>query len=310
MGLKFNPLIFMGLDNSGSGGGVTSFNGLTGAVTGAKTDLSNLASVQINTNLVPDTNNAYNIGSTTKVWAQVYANNFRTPDAAGATGSPTFGSGDSSGSSSGNVTIESGSGSTTSGEIDITTGTAGSTRGDIVLSGRYIALSADIATDAGGLPIINLADPVAASDAATKQYVDSVSSVKARYFNATATITGADSKVTYSTASYDSNSAYSTGTFTVPTNGNYHVGAQIQIIGTVAINNTVSIAIYKNGTLYSKNTQQLQAATTTLSLVSIDDDIQVVATDTLEIRASSNIGSPTVVSSNSLNFVNFRRNGS
>lgn len=47
--------------------------GTAGGGGGANTALSNLASVQVNTDLIPDTNVTYDLGSITKRWDQIYA---------------------------------------------------------------------------------------------------------------------------------------------------------------------------------------------------------------------------------------------
>lgn len=220
----------------------------------------------------------------------------------GATGLINITSGVASLTTSGPVTVQSGAANTDSGDVTVKSGTAGGIRGKVILDGRFI--------DASSKKISNVTNPTAAQDAATKNYVDSFPIVKLRAHNATATITGTDSKVTYSTEDYDSDSAYSTGTFTVPTGkaGNYHVGAQLIVTGTFVLNNYVQLAIYVNGSLYSRTAPKIFASAS-YEMVAINDEVQVTDGDTIEIDVSSDGTTPAINSSDSLNFVNIHKNG-
>lgn len=99
-------------------------------------------------------------------------------------------------------------------------------------------------------------------------------------------VTGSLSKITYSTKSFDTHNAYSSGTFTCPTAGFYRVKAAVQLLYTSASNINNNINIYKNGVNYS--TEQInQFGTTSNVYMSVSDTVECRAGDTIEIYASS-----------------------
>lgn len=82
-----------------------------------------------------------------------------------------------SAATSGGVSITTGTGTTASGNILLTTGGSAGTRGRIDLDARKIELDSDETIDLiQQQRITNVADPTSAQDAATKAYVDSVTS--------------------------------------------------------------------------------------------------------------------------------------
>lgn len=210
----------------------------------ADTDLGNLTSTSINQDLLPDTTNTRDLGSSSKAWTDVWATKVVSPSGSTATlvtedatsstnsndttvasgstvdgtsGQMTAKSGDTSGNGSsnfatlrsgnvtgtsssgnsgittvrsgnvsgvsstgdsGNVVVKSGdvAGSGDSGNVAIYSGSAASgTRGAVNLQGNGILLdSLGQGVDVDNDNIINVADPVNAQDAATKNYTDTL----------------------------------------------------------------------------------------------------------------------------------------
>lgn len=169
----------------------------------ANTALSNLASTAVNVDILPGTTNTIQFGSVTKRWLQVTSSNFNTNDGtntlielltsgtspSGTTGpsirnstsnSPLSLFTSNNSGATGNVLIETGNvttGAAASGNVSIKTGTISSgTRGSITLDAQNINLNAANQISANSKKIVNLQDPTSAQDAATKNYVDSISS--------------------------------------------------------------------------------------------------------------------------------------
>lgn len=163
---------------------------------GANTTLSNLTSpTSINQNLLPSADVTRSIGSSTLVWDQIYSSEYLIFNSGSASRgklvadqSPPSGtiannislaadggrslnlfSDNISGADSGSVRIESGNATApdfNSGNIVLRTGTVSGTgiRGSVLLEAT--------ALDMNAVKIVDLADPTADQDAATKKYVD------------------------------------------------------------------------------------------------------------------------------------------
>src|ERR1700677_2536470 len=94
-----NNYVDLPLENGGGGSGVSSLNSLTGALSiaagsgitvtpsgstitiaasggggGANTSLSNLSSVAVNTDLLPEFNNVFNLGGSALTWSNLFVN--------------------------------------------------------------------------------------------------------------------------------------------------------------------------------------------------------------------------------------------
>jgi len=149
------------------------------------------------------------------------------------------------------------------------------------------------------LEIIRLSGPavIAASE-----------SVNGRYYGATATVTGADSTVTYSTKDFDSHNAYASGTLTIPVSGKYQFNASTRIAATYAAANSSQIAIYKNGTGVSINKTIAYGTAGTLDCL-VSDVVSCLAGDLITIRTSSSGTTPTISATNFSNYASWSRVG-
>ncbi len=135
-------------------------------------------------------------------------------------------------------------------------------------------------------------------------------SVNARYYSSVSSISSSDGTVTFATKDYDSHSAYSAGTYTIPVTGKFQINSKIVTTAvTFAANNAVTISIYKNGTIISWNVIRIFGATETDADPGISDIISCVAGDTITIRASNNATSPTISVSTTRNFFSIAKVG-
>lgn len=127
--------------------------------------------------------------------------------------------------------------------------------------------------------------------------------VSGRYFAATATLTGSFSTVTYSTKDFDSHSAYSAGSLTIPTPGKYQFNAFIQFsAATLAAATNSSVGIFKNGTQMDQ-TNYVNTGTDSGNGVTlqVSDIINCVAGDVITVKALTGGTTPTVAVSNFAN---------
>lgn len=133
-------------------------------------------------------------------------------------------------------------------------------------------------------------------------------SVNARYFSSSTSISGSDTTIVYGTKDFDSHNAYSSGTYTVPVSGKYQVNAAIAAAGTFALNNTTIIKIFKNGSEVS-NVDRFAGGVITNGDANISDIIACNAGDTIQIKVSCGATTPSIVSSNTRNYVSIARVG-
>jgi hypothetical protein len=117
--------------------------------------------------------------------------------------------------------------------------------------------------------------------------------VMARYYGTTTSISGTPAAITFANKTKDSHSAYSGSTFTAPRTGDLEVFAESLVIGTIALNNSGIIYIYKNGAEYSR-CRLYFAASITGETLAISDIVPVNAGDTVQIYVSSDATAPSI----------------
>lgn len=133
-------------------------------------------------------------------------------------------------------------------------------------------------------------------------------SVNARYYGATATVTGTASTITYSTKDFDSHNAYSGGTYTIPVGGKYQINGSIRVAGTYSLNSGTVISIFKNGVIATEFTNQT-GGNLTEAQATASDILNFNAGDALTLRVRSNATTPTVSSSNISNYFSITKVG-
>jgi uncharacterized membrane protein len=138
--------------------------------------------------------------------------------------------------------------------------------------------------------------------------VQATDSVNCRYYASATSLSGSLATINWTTKDYDSHNAMSSGTYTVPAAGKYHVAAALALSGTFILNNTTIIEIQKNGTAVSNLTRYIAAAVTNDG-VDIEDTISCNAGDTIRIQVSNSGTGPAIVSSNTRNFISIFRTG-
>jgi hypothetical protein len=133
-------------------------------------------------------------------------------------------------------------------------------------------------------------------------------SVNARYFAATATVTGTDSNITYTTKDFDSHNAYSGSTYTIPVSGKYQMNAFITVTATYSTTNQTTTSIYKNGSQISEG-RNVVSGNPTVIQAAVVDIINCNAGDAITFRVMSSGGTPTVSASNVFNYFSLSRVG-
>jgi hypothetical protein len=120
--------------------------------------------------------------------------------------------------------------------------------------------------------------------------------------NATASLSGSYSKVTFTTEDWDTDNAYASGTFTCPSgkDGKYQVNASVYTDNTSG-SYAAGIALYKNGSIYSRRENTPYTASAD-NCVSISDMVSLAAGDTLEIWFFNNGGGALVANTDTGNY--------
>lgn len=109
--------------------------------------------------------------------------------------------------------------------------------------------------------------------------------IACRYTGSTTTISSTPSAVSFSTQDYDTNSAYSGSTFTVPVSGKYQINASLNFENTAfGGNQAVDIYIYRNGASVSQRSQNTFTTQHNQQL-DINDILNLSSGDTIQIFA-------------------------
>lgn len=132
--------------------------------------------------------------------------------------------------------------------------------------------------------------------------------VKARYFASSTTISSTLATVVWTTKDYDSHNAMSAGVYTVPTSGSYQFNANIQAIGTIALNSVVDMQVQVNGTAKSEF-QTFAAGAMTAQNGQISDILTLNAGDQVRTQFSSSAATPSISTGNTKVFFSIQRIG-
>jgi len=129
----------------------------------------------------------------------------------------------------------------------------------------------------------------------------SPTAVNARYLSTSSSITSTDAAITFATLDYDSHSAYSSGTYTVPVAGVYRINTACRVNAIYVANNLSQISIYVNGVQVSL-VQRIAAANMTALSVLLTDQINLNQNDAVQIRGASSASSPSYSASSVVNY--------
>ena len=125
--------------------------------------------------------------------------------------------------------------------------------------------------------------------------VGSATSISMRYTGTSSSVgvIGSPALVTFSTLDYDTDSAYSSGLFTVPPGkaGKYQINSQVLTGATYTINNQTNFYIYKNGSQIDLSAEFAFTGQSSICSV-INDVINLADGDTISIYTATNGTAP------------------
>lgn len=143
--------------------------------------------------------------------------------------------------------------------------------------------------------------------------ISATETISANYTGAppTGTLNGSFNIVTFGTKVKDSHGAYSSGSYTVPTSGQFDISSQVTISSTFSANQSIGIGIYVDGVQKYANFERVDVASTTSYTASINvKAIPLLSGQVITIRAYGDGTSPSYSSSGPLNFFSIVRSGS
>lgn len=133
-------------------------------------------------------------------------------------------------------------------------------------------------------------------------------SMNARYYGTATSISSTLTTVVWSNKDFDTHNLMSSGLYTVPISGKYQVNTGLALGGTFALNSISVLEVQKNSVAITNVTKYSGGAVTN-ETVQISDIINCVAGDVIRIQVSSSGTTPTIISSNTKNFVSITRVG-
>lgn len=208
-------------------------------------------------------------------------------DSAGNSGGARLKSGDAN--DTGDTDVWSGTGVDTSGNINIRVGTA-TTRGKIKL------IDGSESLDAGAIWM--LTDTTGKGTWSRE--------ISARAYASTTVISGTLATISWNTEDYDTDDAFAGSDFVAPEAGKYQVNVMMAVAGTISLNNFANLQVQLNGTVVSEDVSYAGGAMTNLT-VGVSDVINMASGDSIRVQLSCNAISPSIVSSDTRNFISIIR---
>lgn len=142
--------------------------------------------------------------------------------------------------------------------------------------------------------------------------ITATESVNGKYYSSSTSLSGSLATVVYATKGWDTHAAYnsSTGIWTCPVSGKYQFNANLATAGTIALNNQVDMQLQQSGSssLISESLVYAGGAETSIP-VAVSDQVNCLAGDTVKVQVSSGATGPSIVSSNSKNYISWSRVG-
>lgn len=161
--------------------------------------------------------------------------------------------------------------------------------------------STDVVSFVVEVPIAGFSSSVVMSDSTDTRVVSFTA------HGATATVTGSDSDVTWSTVDKDTHGQFNgTTTYTIPSPGEYRISASLRVNGTYALDNTATLKILKTGSVIAEG-QQRAGGAVTAQVINCTHKGTFVAGDTIKLQTNSSATAPTVPSNNTQNYVSIER---
>jgi hypothetical protein len=127
-------------------------------------------------------------------------------------------------------------------------------------------------------------------------------SVNARYFASSTSLSGSLATVVWTTKDFDSQNAMSSGVYTTPVSGKYQVNVALRVAATFSSGQNIDLQIQRSGVAVSEGLYVI-AGSIGSQAVALSDIINCTAGQTIQIQASSSGTGPSIVSSNTDNYI-------